>query len=296
MFSPLALALTVALATSGGPVPPQALPAGRSALDAPTASAVYPLRFDWKRDALLTGGSAALLLSSELLFKDALAPESCRWCDRNAQGEDTLPAIDRWGTGIAGDAQAQESARKWSNVVTLAVLPAGVFGTGYLVARNSGASGSQLSEDALMVGQAVVFSSLTNQAVKFLVARERPFVHQMTPEERAQGEHSEDDNLSFYSGHSNVAFALVASTATVARLRGYRHHEWVWIVGLPIATAVPLLRMAAGKHYLTDVAVGAVMGTAFGIAVPLLLHPRLEKAPPLTVSAGLGTVMFSGTF
>jgi membrane-associated phospholipid phosphatase len=295
MFSPLALVLTAALATSGGPVPPQALPA-RSALDAPTAPAVHPLRFDLKRDAILTGSAGLLLLSSELFFKSALAPETCRWCDRNAQGEDTLPEIDRWGTGIAGGVQAQENARTWSNIVTVAVLPASVFGTGYLVAHNSGASGSQLGEDALMVGQAVLFSALTNQVVKLVVARERPFVHQMTPEERAEGENPEDNNLSFYSGHSNVAFALVASAATVARLRGYRHAEWVWIVGLPIATAVPLLRMAAGKHYLTDVAVGAVMGTAFGIAVPLLLHPRLDQAPPLSVSAGLGSVMLSGTF
>jgi membrane-associated phospholipid phosphatase len=38
------------------------------------------------------------------------------------------------------------------------------------------------------------------------------------------------------------------------------------------ATAVALLRVVARKHYLSDVAVGAVVGLASGFGVPQLLH------------------------
>ncbi|MBF5041474.1 phosphatase PAP2 family protein [Aggregicoccus sp. 17bor-14] len=298
MMIPLLLVAST-LAASGAPVPREALPPAPHASDAPR---VQPLRFDWARDLGLTGGAAALLLTSEF-FKDELAPEPCRWCDRNAAGEDTLNALDRWGRGIAGSAQAQKNARTWSNVVTLGVLPAGTFGTGLYAARGSGASGTELAQDATMVAQAVLFSALTNQAVKFIAGRERPFVHELPASERPLTDKPEDNNLSFYSGHSSFAFALVTSVGTVAELRGYEHAGYIWAVGLPIAATVPLLRMAASKHYLTDVATGAVVGAAFGVGIPLLLHPRLSQAPgaaaqgaQLNLSAGPGSLALSGRF
>ena len=38
------------------------------------------------------------------------------------------------------------------------------------------------------------------------------------------------------------------------------------------------MRIAADRHYLTDVLVGAAVGTAVGLAVPHLMHK--EPAPP----------------
>jgi hypothetical protein len=56
----------------------------------------YQLRFDTRRDGLVTGVGAAVHLSCELLFKEDLAPATCRWCDRVTDGTDRLNRLDRW--------------------------------------------------------------------------------------------------------------------------------------------------------------------------------------------------------
>jgi membrane-associated phospholipid phosphatase len=140
-----------------------------------------------------------------------------------------------------------------------------------------------------------------NQGVKFAVGRERPFAHVLSEDEKLLTDHPEDNNLSFYSGHASSAFALAVAAGTVAELRGYPNRGWVWAVGLPLAATTALLRMAADKHYLSDVAVGALVGSAFGVAVPLLLHGRqapVGSGATLRVSPGPGMagLMLSGQF
>ena len=46
------------------------------------------------------------------------------------------------------------------------------------------------------------------------------------------------------------------------------------------------LRIAADKHYASDVAVGALMGGLFGAGVPLLLH-RPSDAPSTATQASI---------
>lgn len=174
-----------------------------------------------------------------------------------------------------------EAGRKtWdtaSNVAGFFALPVGVLGGQYLLSAGSGAPVRYWAEDAVMI----VETTVVNQAVKFVVGRERPFVHALSEEQKGLiTEHKADKNLSFYSGHTNAAFSLVAAAGTVSHLRGYRHnrHSWViWAVGIPAAASVGLMRMGADKHYLTDVLVGAAAGTVFGVGMPLLMHVRMSN-------------------
>jgi membrane-associated phospholipid phosphatase len=275
-------------------VPQAALPSAEG------APVVRDLRFDWVRDGVITGVGAVYWIGSEALLKKDLAPGSCRWCDRNPDGTDSLNRLDRWGRGLAGTTEAQRKrADTWSNVVDFGVLPVGVLGAQYALSRGSGAPGSVFMQDAGIVVETAVLASVLNQTVKFIVGRERPFVHVLSEDQKLLTAQPDDNNLSFYSGHTNLAFALVVSAGTVAELRGYKNRTWIWAVGLPLAATVPLLRMGADKHYLTDVATGAVLGTAFGLAVPLLLHKRENEpsgALSLQVSGGPGGAVFSGRF
>jgi len=286
--------LAIASLLAASPVPSDALPA------AERAPSFHALRYDWARDGVITGVGAVLWISSEALFKEQLAPETCRWCDRNPDGTDGLNGLDRWGRGLAGTTEEQRHrADTWSNIVDFGLLPVSVLGAQYALGRGSGAPRSVFFEDAGIIIQTAVLSSVANQAVKFIAGRERPFVHVLPAEQKPLTEKPDDNNLSFYSGHTNLAFALVVSAGTVAELRGYEHRGWIWGVGLPLAASVGLLRMAADKHYLTDVGVGALMGSAFGVAVPLLLHGRVNEKPgavSLSVSGGLGGAVLSGTF
>ncbi|CAM4083399.1 phosphatase PAP2 family protein [Corallococcus exiguus] len=246
-----------------------------------TSDAPRALRFNWTRDGIITGTAGVLWISTESVFKDNLAPAQCRWCDRAPDGTDRLNRLDRWGRGIAGNTEAsRKRADTWSNIIGFAGLPLGLLGTQYAVGRSSGASKEFFAQDATIMVQSAVLASVANQAVKFAVGRERPFVHVLPEAEKGLTAHPTDNNLSFYSGHTNLAFSLAVSAGTVATMRGYKHQAVVWGVGLPLAASVGLLRMGADKHYLSDVITGAVLGTAFGVAVPLLLHGRVDDTPP----------------
>jgi membrane-associated phospholipid phosphatase len=266
---------------------------------------LHELRFDWTRDGVITGTAAALWVSSETLFKDDLAPAQCRWCDRAPDGTDTLNRLDRWGRGLAGETeQSRKRADTWSNILGFAVVPASILGVQFAVGRGSGMPERFFAEDATIIIQSAVLASVANQTVKFIVGRERPFVHQLPEDQKGLTAHPSDNNLSFYSGHTNLMFSMVVSAGTVAAMRGYEHQGWIWAVGLPLATSVGLLRMGADKHYLTDVVTGAVLGSAFGVAVPLLLHKRTGATTgpdrPGTVRmmpmAGAHMAGISGTF
>ncbi|RUO87389.1 phosphatase PAP2 family protein [Corallococcus sp. AB018] len=246
-----------------------------------TSDAPRALRFNWTRDGIITGTAGVLWISTESVFKDNLAPAQCRWCDRAPDGTDRLNRLDRWGRGIAGNTEAsRKRADTWSNIIGFAGLPLGLLGTQYAVGRSSGASTEFFAQDATIMVQSAVLASVANQAVKFAVGRERPFVHVLPEAEKGLTAHPTDNNLSFYSGHTNLAFSLAVSAGTVATMRGYKHQAVVWGVGLPLAASMGLLRMGADKHYLSDVVTGAVLGTAFGVAVPLLLHGRVDDTPP----------------
>ncbi len=63
---------------------------------------------------------------------------------------------------------------------------------------------------------------------------------------------------------------------------------------MPLAVSVPYFRMAADRHYLTDVLVGAAVGTAVGIGVPLAFHGRVPAE--VTLSVGPNSLVASGRF
>jgi membrane-associated phospholipid phosphatase len=258
----------------------------------------HQLRFDAPRDGLITGVGAVLLITSEGLFKEELAPATCRWCHRAPDGTDRLNRLDRWGRGLAGSTeQSRKRADTWSNVLDFGVLPLGVLGAQYALSRNSGATGSMSLQDSVIILESSMLTLALNQSVKFIAGRERPFVHVLPEDQKLLTPHPTDNNVSFFSGHTSLAFSLVVSAGTVAHLRGYQHRGWIWAVGLPLATSVGLLRMGADKHYLTDVAVGAVVGSAFGVAVPLLLHGRVSERPDavsLRVSGGPRSAVITG--
>jgi membrane-associated phospholipid phosphatase len=252
------------------------------------------LDYDLTRDVALTAGSVAMAASLELLMP-VLAPKNCRWCDRDAQGNDTLNAFDaaarralRWSNpGLA---------RKASNVFSYGLAPLVGIGVGGLVAWGDGHSGN-MPVDALIIAEASMLAVNLNQIIKFAFGRERPDVHARTPEERAALA-SNGDNLSFYSGHTTFAFALATSAGTVTSMRHYRLAPVIWVTGMTLAATSGYFRIAADRHYASDVLTGALVGSLVGFAVPYFGHrPLVERGDitvtPVTTGNGIG---FSATW
>lgn len=275
-ISALVLALVVLLASRSAqaePAPP------------------HHLSYDTRIDGIVTVTGALWLLTSEGL-KPRLVPEKCRWCYRAADGSDTLNPIDR---GIRRNLvwSSTRTADVTSSLLAFVLEPAGQL------ALVAGAAGDQralrgFSLDALLITEATVIAATVNQLAKFALARERPFVHFLPRAPngiRALTSSPSDDNLSFFSGHTTLAFAIATASGTVASLRGYRLAPFVWGAGMTLATSVGYLRIAADKHYFSDVMTGAIVGSAIGVGVPLLFHsPRGESAAASpVVPAGNGT-------
>jgi membrane-associated phospholipid phosphatase len=82
----------------------------------------------------------------------------------------------------------------------------------------------------------------------------------------------DDNDLSFFSGHATFTAAFAASAGAIALLRGYQHPWIAWVLGGALSIATGILRLAADKHYLTDVATGWIVGAGIGLSMPLLFH------------------------
>ena len=162
-----------------------------------------------------------------------------------------------------------EAANLASNVWAYALMPAASIGLLALGAHAEDRT-DEMAVNALLMAESVALAGATNQAFKFAVGRERPFVHALPPEQKPLTANPADNNTSFYSSHTGFAFSLAVSAGTVASLRHYRWAPAVWAAGLVGAALVGYLRIAADKHYFTDVLTGAGAGAAFGVAVPAL--------------------------
>lgn len=143
-----------------------------------------------------------------------------------------------------------------------------------------------LVEDLTVISESLMVEIVFQEAANFGLQRPRPRVYAGNP----SAVNASEGYLSFYAGHVGTTVAVLSATSFTLRLR-YGEQVWPWVVTGLVGTSVAVLRVAAGKHFPTDVAAGALVGLATGIAVPWL-HAR---TPDLRVSvvpgpgdAGLG--------
>jgi membrane-associated phospholipid phosphatase len=113
-------------------------------------------------------------------------------------------------------------------------------------------------------------------------------VHDLSEERKRLTAQPFDNNLSFFSGHTTDAFALAAASGTIGALRGYRWAPVSCVVAGSFAAITAYLRIAADKHWLSDVVVGMVIGAGIGFAVPYVFHPAIGETPARSSSGALG--------
>ncbi len=240
-----------------------------------------PLQYNLAVDASTTAamGLAVVLLA---VYQPGLLPESCRWC--------TPPALDAsvrnalvWNEG----ARTADTVSHWLD----ASIPASAF-TYLLLSANGAGDVNAGLVDSLLVTQAAAAALLVNQVVKLLVGRQRPYAYFGND----LGYSKSEDNLSFYSGHTSLAFSVIAATVTLATMRGYAGAGIVAGVGVTMGLGIGYLRIAADQHYLTDVLVGAVIGGLIGWAVPRIFHPPEPASPNAPAVAALRAPAFSFRF
>lgn len=244
---------------------------------AQAADAVEPrMQVNFPVDLTISGAGAAIWLTTEIL-KSKIAPSSCHWCEPPS-GDLAVKNALRWDNTKNADVA--------SYVTGFALAPIAALGLDAASVYSRGGSFREWGEDATVIVESIVVAANLNQLVKFTVGRERPFVHDLAPGEKSLTKSPGDNNLSFYSGHTMLGFVSAVSAGTVASLKGYRSAPWIWGTGLTLAAATGYLRIAADKHYFTDVLTGAIMGSAAGFLVPWLHRPKTTTARVTGMAAG----------
>jgi membrane-associated phospholipid phosphatase len=252
------LSLAIALLAGAGGAEPSAPGAKPDPPDAPIY-AIHPAV-----DVPVLAASALVagipsLLASEIIDK------SCP-CDPS-----TVNRFDRGAIGNKDDVASVASD------VTVTVAMAAPLALELLAVRGKQA----LVTDLVVYAEVLLVNAALTEIAKYTVQRPLPRTYAGDP--NLVG--SAGGYRSFYSGHTSSTFAALSFGAfTLGRRTGER--VWPWLVVAGVGASVAVERVAAGRHFPTDVIAGAVMGTLVGVGVPWLhLRHDLRVVP---VRGGLG--------
>ncbi len=225
------------------------------------------------------GKEASVLGSSAILFGlglwvdrgyEPLTPEEIAQLDPA-----TINGFDRGATG-----RWSPGAAKASDIMVYTTMAAPIS----LTLTDQG------SLEAGTIGVMYLETMLLQGAMTFLAKnafeRTRPYVYNDNPDIPPALKMEKTSRRSFYSGHTSSAFASMVFLASVFE-RLYPDSSargWVWGGCMAAAATTGYLRYAAGRHYPTDILVGAAMGAFVGYIVPSL-H-ELEAEGPGTSGGG----------
>lgn len=228
---------------------------------------VYELHLGVDIPVTVVAGSVGLV---RVLFKDSLARKSCP-CD---------PAgINRFDRGTVGNHSAAAN-------IAADITVYGAMGMLPLFDLLDLGWGRVWAEDLMVYAETLAINTALQNAANFITARPRPRSYAGDPDYVGSGE----GYLSFYAGHVATAFASLSVAAFTIRKR-YGEKIWPWIVAGLIGTSVAVERVASGDHFPTDVAVGAVVGSGIGIAVPWLHLRGGEARVQILPLAGSGLAL-----
>jgi membrane-associated phospholipid phosphatase len=136
------------------------------------------------------------------------------------------------------------------------------------------ADGHDFGAFTLMFAEAIALQNALNQIVRSTQLWPRPFMYSKSGEGREKAESARGEAYgSFYSGHSSAAFTVAIFTGKWFSdvYPNSKYKNLVWATSLSLAAIVAALRVIAGKHYITDVVVGALVGTGVSFGV-LKMH------------------------
>ncbi len=232
----------------------------------------------WSRDMPMTFLSAYVAFFGEYRYTQMEKPESGDYRDVS----DLLP----WDRPVVGRySESADRAGKWAAV--LGVAPLALVGYSYGVGDASGRDAAGFS---LMFVQALALQSGINLMTRSLEFWPRPYIYAEDGAGLRKAKSARAEAYgSFFSGHASAAF-------TVAVFTGEWFSEFypqspyrgaVWAMALSAAGLEGVLRVAAGKHFWTDVVAGALVGTGVSLAV-IQVHKR--HSDRLSFWAGPGTV------
>lgn len=269
----------------------------------PIRDTPVPLEWRWKKfdmvDYGITGAAMAVALGT------AVAPvPGWRWSGSLGveDGARTLLKVDSFeGRRTAGDV---------SDILLATTITAPILFDALVTSWGRRGSGEVAKQLTLIDIQTYAIVGAVTSIASSVSARERPYGANgdcgsvLDPKHIDCQLEQRTRYRSFFSGHTSLAFAgasLVCTHHARLGLYGGSGDVAACVAAMTAAGATGALRIAADRHYLGDVFVGAVTGTALGLAMPWLLHYRLPTqvklggASMLVVPSANGAAL-TGTF
>ncbi len=220
-----------------------------------SAYAEMPSSNEWIKASSITAAGLALGIGFRFV-----PTNTCAWCATNAFDE-TI--------GRAWASSNRKAARITSDVLTFGLVPL-MAATGVaLFAPNFGA----MVEDALVIVSSAAATSAITEIIKVSARRQRPeatFGY-------SQG--SNQDNRSFLSGHTSFSFSVLTSASVVAIKRCSRLAPLFTTLSALAATSAGISRIAAAKHWATDVIAGTMLGIGIGASLPYFILDNNTSSP-----------------
>ena len=224
------------------------------------ADRIYRMNY-YTNVPIIVVGFAATAYSFSVIYKKSPTPVTTI----QNLNKNNIPSFDRWATQFH-----DVNMDKISYYPFYAVMPLPLI----LLADK------KISKDAGRIGimylEAFAFTGVLYGASPYFVDRFRPDVYNtsLPMSYRTDGNYRN----SFFAGHVAV---VSTSTFFIAKVYDDYHpqSDWKWVIygGAAAATiGMGYMRLEAGKHFPSDILIGAIVGTTSGLLTPTL-HKYHEK-------------------
>ena len=231
----------------------------------PSSAQEPPFKLEWAQESsfLMTGVAGGLLGQHRLTSMKPVDPAELN--------SDELKPWDRFAAGWYNP-----KADKLSDIFGFGIGGSLIYVEAWAT-FSSGSAWIPLAEDALLLTEAIAWSAALNLNARAFRIHPRPLVY--GSDAPASVRQAPEAAGSFYSGHASGAFLGAAFLSTVypSRYPEFRYSGWLWAGSLTVASSVAAMRVLAGRHFPSDIMVGAGVGTLIGWGIPTLHRTSRPK-------------------
>ena len=135
---------------------------------------------------------------------------------------------------------------------------------------------------SVMYSETIFFTYSLTTLSKSIINRQRPYSYNKNVSNDIKFKDN-SINDSFFSGHTSLAFAssIFLSTVYSEIYPNSKYKKYIWIGSISTASTVGYLRYRSGKHFPSDILVGAAVGSLIGWYIPFS-HKKEKKVLELS--------------